>query len=370
MPTVPISPNIEMNVLVAAVIGLVLAVGGIFVIEYLDDTIKTADDIKRLVDLPTIGTIPRIHGTDYPSKLIALHFPLSPIAEAFRVLRLKIQFYAVGAPIRTLVFISPNPKEGKSVCLANLAVSMAQSGMRVILVDADLRRPVQHLIFGLSDDFGLTDILLDPSLSKIITGQAQMRVQDQRYASMKVEGGSGSPAQAKTASDAGAVNPVDFELNGPREYILGKLQETGIENLRVLTSGPLQPNPTELLELSQVERIIEILKSDADIVMFDSPAFLLVSDAVLLATLSDKVIMVNDAGVTRVSDARRTVEDLRRVGADLLGVVLNRQTNGNGRYQYYKYYHENGSSKMHRDWKFIKSKTRKLSHEEVDEIPD
>jgi non-specific protein-tyrosine kinase len=272
--------------------------GGAILIEYLDDTIKTPDDVAATVNLPALGTIARFGGDEYPDKLIAVHQPLSPIVEAYRVLRTNIQFSSVDKPARTLMVTSPGPTEGKSVTLANLAVVMAQAGLNVIAVDTDLRKPVMHKVFGASNSHGLSDGILQ-------------------------------------------TNP------GPLEH----LQDTEIENLRVLPSGPLPPNPAELLGSERMKAIIEQLSEEADIVLFDSPPSLVVTDAAILSARLDGVIMVNDAGHTRRDQARRGVEILQRVGANVLGVVLNRLSlRGGGQYYYRHYYYrsEDGDRRKRR----------------------
>lgn len=297
LPTAPISPNVKMNVLLASAIGLVLAVGGIFLIEYLDDTIKTQEDVTRTSNLPTLGAIARIEGEDYPDKLIAIKQPLSPIVEAYRVLRTNLQFSSVDKPAKTLVMTSPGPSEGKSISVANLAVVMAQSGLKVIVADTDLRRPVQHKIFNLPNRYGISDAILKP-------------------------------------------NP------GLKEH----LQDPGIENLRVITSGILPPNPAELLASERMKLLIEELKKEADVVLFDSPPSLVVTDAAILGTLVDGVVIINDVGRTRSNEARRAVEELTRVHTNLLGIVLNRLSIGGSGYYYYYYYYysEDGKKKRRR----------------------
>lgn len=298
IPRYPISPNVRMNVLLASAIGFILAVGGAFLIEYLDDTVKTPDDIERITGLPTLGAIARIEGDNYPDKLIAVKKPLSPTVEAYRVLRTNLQFSSVDRPAQTLVMTSPGPSEGKSVSLANLGVVMAQSGLKVIIVDTDLRRPVQHKLFELPNRYGLTDAILHP-------------------------------------------NP------GLAEH----LQDTRVENLRVLTSGALPPNPAELLGSQRMQELIEELKNEADIVLFDSPPTLVVADAAIIGTRTDGMLVVNDAGRTRTTESRRAVEELRRVHANLLGVILNRLSAGSrGYYYYYRYYyyHEDGDKSRRR----------------------
>jgi len=300
MPTVPISPRVGATVMLAAAIGLTLAVGGAFLIEYLDDTIKTPDDVTRTADLPTLASIARIEGKTYPEKLIAVRHPLSPIVETYRLLRTNLQFSSVDKPARTVMVTSPGPTEGKSVTLANLAVVMAQSGLRVIAVDADLRRPALHKIFGLPNNHGLSNAILQS-------------------------------------------NPPVSE----------HLQATEVENLWVLASGPLPPNPAELLGSERMGAIIEELEGQVDMVLWDSPPLLVVADAIILGTRVDGVLLVNDVGHTRRSDARQGVEEFRRVRANLLGVVLNRLSRRRGGYHRYHYYQqsEDGQRNKLRRWR-------------------
>ncbi len=282
-PQDPISPRTLQNTLLAAVVGCMLAVGVAFLIEYLDDTIKTPDDVAHATSLPTLGAVTRIEGTEIEDKLVAADHPRSPVSEAYRVLRTNLQFSAVDKPLKTLLVTSASPIEGKSLTTANLGVVMAQAGLSVVIVDADLRRPVQHRIFRLTREDGLTNALLES-------------------------------------------NP----------HPDGYLQATAVENLRVLTSGPLPPNPSELLGSERMRKLIEHLKGQADVVLFDSPPSLAVTDAAVLSGQLDGVLLVVDAGASRRELAARAVEGLRNVGGTMLGAVLNRLSlRGSGYYYYY-----------------------------------
>jgi non-specific protein-tyrosine kinase len=295
-PTKPISPRVGETVLLACAIGLILAVGGAFLIEYLDDTIKTPDDVIRIADLPVLGAIARIEGETYPEKLIAVRHSLSPVVEAYRVLRTNFQFSSVDKPVRALMVTSPGPTEGKSVTLANLAVVMAQSGLKVVAVDTDLRRPVLHEIFSLDNSQGLSNVILQS-------------------------------------------NPDLAEC----------LQKTEVENLWVLPSGPLPPNPGDLLGSERMGALIEALKGKVDMALFDSPPSLVVADAAILSTRVDGVLVVYDAGHTRRNEARLSVEELRRAGAEILGVVLNRMSpRHSGYHRYYDYYQSEDGQRRER----------------------
>jgi non-specific protein-tyrosine kinase len=209
------------------------------------------------------------NGPNGPARLIAMTSPRSPIAEAYRQLRTNIQFSSLDKPLKTLLITSTNPEEGKSTILANLAVTFAQTGSRVTLVDCDLRRPSLHQIFGLSNGSGLTSIIVEA---------------------------------------------------GAKEF---PYQECGVPNLRIIPSGPLPPNPSELLGSRRMSEVIEALKADADYVLFDSPPVVAVTDAAVLAAKVDGVLLVVYAGKTRREMAKKARALLDKVNANLLGVVLN-----------------------------------------------
>jgi len=285
MPSGPAGLGTLVNMLLAAAIGFVLSVGAAFLLEYLDDSIKTSDEIQSTLKVSTLGSITRINARESEDVLVAATQPRSPEAEAFRILRTNLQFKAVDKSLKTIMITSPAPEEGKSITASNLAVVFAQSSVRVILVDADLRRPTQHKIFDLPNDRGLTTALLDP-----------------------------------------AGDMAEF------------LQPSGVENLKVLTAGPEPPNPSEMLGSKRMEEILSSLLDEADIVVFDSPPLLVASDASVLSTRVDGTLLVIDAGQTRRAQAARAVQVLSSVGTVLLGAVLNRvDARANG-YSYSYYY--------------------------------
>jgi succinoglycan biosynthesis transport protein ExoP len=289
LPQFPIGPNVGMNTLVAASIGLLLAVVGVLLIEYLDDSLKSPEEVTRSLHLPTIGSIARIGGGE-DEKLVAALAPRSSITEAYRVLRTNIQFSSVDRPVKAILVTSPGPTEGKSLMAANLAVVMAQAGLRTILVDGDLRKPSLHRLFGVSNDAGLTNGLIQQS-----------------------------------ALD-------------------GFVRRTGVENLRIITTGALPPNPAEVLGSERMRALKTQLESQTDVIILDSPPCLPLTDAAILARLVDGVILVVDCSRTRRELALRAKELIENVGGRILGVVLNRITpRGSGYYQYYyQYYAPNG----------------------------
>jgi capsular exopolysaccharide synthesis family protein len=224
-------------------------------------------DATLVLKVPRLGT-ERSNGRP-PAGLVALRDPRSPVAEAYRALRTNIQFSSLDTPLRTLLVTSAGPDEGKSTTLANLAIVIAEGGTRVLAVDCDLRRASLHTLFDLDNSRGLTSLFLN---------------------------------------DAGETLP---------------LQDTAVPNLQVLTSGPLPPNPSELLGSRQMTRVLETLRDAAELVLFDAPPVVAVTDAALLAPRVDGVLLVVDAGATRRDTARRARAQLEKVNARLLGVVLN-----------------------------------------------
>ena len=280
----PVSPRMMETVLLAAASGFLLALGGIFLIEFLDDTVRTAEDMEKLTGLPVVGAIARFPGAGSERKLLQVDEAPFPVLEAYRTLRTNLLVSSIDHPIHTLIVTSPVPIDGKSTTVANLGVILAQAGKSVILVDTDLRRSSLHKFFQLPNREGLTNVLL----------------------------------QDEPALD-------------------GWLQETSVENLRVLASGPLPPNPPELLGSQKMRHLFENLHQEAEFVIFDTPPMLLVSDATILSMMADGVLIISDAEKTRRGAITETVENLQKAGANILGVVLNRMPLRGGEYSYYRY---------------------------------
>ena len=241
---------------------------------------------------------------DYKDKLITTHNPFSPVSESYRILRTNLQFMTIDQSIKSLMITSANPGEGKSITAANLGVIMAQADLKTIIVDADLRRPTMHKIFQISNLEGLTDLLRSP----------------------------------------------DVEISN-------HLKDTGIENLQVITSGPLPPNPSEMLSSQRMIEFLQRLKEKADIIIFDSPPVLAVTDATVLSSRADGVILVAQAKRTRRDATKQVINRLDHVGANVLGCVLN-QVSGKGDYSHYSYYtrsghtlaNQSGQSTLRRLW--------------------
>ncbi len=202
-------------------------------------------------------------------NLITLTDPQAPAAEAYRTLRTNLMFYGIDRQASALVITSAVPGEGASAVLANLAVTLAQAGHRTVVVDCDLRKPAQHALWGLDNERGLTTMLLD---------------------------------------NAALADPP--------------LQAIGVDNLHMLTSGPLPPNPADLVGSRRMDELIAALRERADYVLFDTPPVLAVSDAAVLGHKLDGLLLVLRAGASRRDHAARARDELQRVNVNILGVVL------------------------------------------------
>ncbi|RME77018.1 MAG: polysaccharide biosynthesis tyrosine autokinase [Chloroflexi bacterium] len=276
VPDTPISPNIPQNVMLAAATGFLLALGAAFMLEYIDSTIKTSDDLSPSLGLTPLGSIARIKGKGYADRLVTLHNPFSAASEAYRVLRSNIQFMAGEQPPKTIMLTSTTPEEGKSLTAANLSVVMAQADFKTILVDADLRKPSIHKIFEISNSQGLSDLISNPDM------------------------------------EPEAV-----------------LQDTTVKNLRVLTSGPLPPNPAEKLSSQRMSQLVHLLEETADVVIFDTTPVMAVTDAAVLANRVDGVILVIRSGRIPRATLKKAVARLKQIRANILGAIVN-QTPGKG----------------------------------------
>ncbi|ATW25946.1 CpsD/CapB family tyrosine-protein kinase [Candidatus Formimonas warabiya] len=221
-------------------------------------------------------------------KLYTMDHPKAYISESFRMLRTNLMYTNVDRQVKTILFTSSGPQEGKSTIVSNLAVAMAQTGKKLLLMDCDLRKPVQHEIFQLTNEIGLT---------KYLTG----------YCSLDEA-----------------------------------VQNTQLPNLNVLSSGPIPPNPAELLGSKSMDRLLDLLKEQYEVILIDAPPAIAVADPIILAGKCDGVIVVVRAGFTKLNALKETKELLKKAEAPLLGTVLNDSTMNGGNYYkgYRKYYQQ------------------------------
>jgi len=270
VPEEPFEPQPLRNGVLGIVVGLMLGVGLAFLRETLDDRVRSREQLERITGWTTVGLIPVIErAKDGEHDLATLEAPTSPAAEAYRTLRTAVQFIGLEAPLDVVQVTSAKPGEGKTTTAANLAITLAQAGKRVILLDADLRKPRLHKEFGLSNATGFTTMLLDSNLS----GNAFHR--------------------------------------------------TKVPNLVVVPSGPPPPNPSELLSLQTTKQVLGLLRDECDMLVIDSPPVLPVTDPLILSGYVDGVIVVANANEAEAKSLTRMRELLEQVNANVVGVSVN-----------------------------------------------
>jgi len=305
-PDSPVKPRVMVNTALAAVVGAMVAVGAVFLIEYLDTSIKTSDEAERLTALPVLGQIWQEEtlsedGKEPPQRNIVVTNPLSPVAEAFRLLRANLAFAAVDAPLNVVLVTSPGPTEGKSITALNLGAAFAAAGRQVILIDADFRRPRLYAYVGVPRSPGLSDALVD--------------------------------------SEDGVT------------HYLHPIPD--VDGTSILPPGRMPPNPAELLGSQRMQALLEHLRGSEDtMVIIDAPPILAAADAVVLSTQADGTLLVVEAGATPRQAVIQAIEQLRLAQGRLLGLVLNKvpTRRAGGDYYYYYYYGAPGSDGSRRAW--------------------
>jgi succinoglycan biosynthesis transport protein ExoP len=282
-PVDPAEPRVPLNIALGFLGGLLGGIAMAFVVENVDNSIRTPDDVEVQCAMPSLGIIPTIEpasknghkqlpaGALVPFALpVALSQPKSPISEAYRALRTSLLLASAGAPPKVLVITSASPGEGKTTTSCNAAIVLAQSGRKVLLVDADMRRPTSHMRFGIPNGNGLSACL------------------------------------AGTVTTETAAQKVDV-----------------LPNLFLLPAGQIPPNPSELIGSEAMRQLLASWRSEFDHIIIDSPPVLAVTDAVILATMADSVIVVARSGVTGYQSLCRARDILRKVHARIAGVVVN-----------------------------------------------
>ena len=327
IPKSPIKPKKMMNLMIGIVLGLGLGIGLAVLLHSLDTKIRTLDDMENYVNLPILGTIPQIKGADYNiddinrqikktqgkekeeledekqlvlSKLITHYSPKSPISEAYRTLRTNLIARRKNTEPMSLLITSSGPKEGKSTTASNLGITLAQMEARVLIIDLDLRRPMVHNIFGLEKENGVSDIIEDESMN-----------------------------------------------------IDNIIKKTKIENLNVITSGIIPPNPAEIIASDKVDKLLKLLKNKFDYILIDSPPIIAVTDAMILSKKVDHLLVVVSINVTDKDIIKRTKELLNNVDVKITGVVANgvevqKYYRGYSYYYYYYYHYYDDSKKKNK----------------------
>ncbi len=284
-PEAPSRPRVKLNLALGTLVGAVAGVGLALLFEHMDPTLHSTDDLEAAAGASVLGVIPRfaIRGSS-PQQILLSSDGHCPAGEAFRMLKGNLLSVASTRPLKTLLITSAEAGVGKSTVVANLAVSMADAGLNVVVVDADSRRPSLHEMFGLPNDLGLSTVLFDLD-------------------------------QVKAA-----------------------IRDSEIHGVRVLTSGPMPANPAELTGMPAMEQLVEELAQGSDLVLLDSPPILAVAETAALAPMVDGVLLVAAQDQTSKRSVQRALRYLGRLRAEALGIVFNKATDIDA--GYYHYYHE------------------------------
>ncbi len=373
-PPEPLPQNTIRTILIFFVLGLgagaALAIG----LEYIDYTVKTPTALEQVYGAAALGVIGLVNGsrkpddTGNPNYRLTASDSRSPAAESIRSLRTSVQVSNLIRPLRSLLVTSAGTGEGKSFVASNLAVSIAQYGQTVILVDLDLRKPILHGVFGLEREPGFTNLVIGHEAETL----AAIRPQVQELAAQLRVYGGGRVAVAPSGPGGGVpltmasvqrlLRQAATEAPELAELVAGVQQQieqaddiaaylrpSGEPNLMILTCGTIPPQPSELLGSLRAQQIMERLANYADLVIYDSPPAGVITDAVILAPRVDGVLQVVRAGRTRIDLIRRCKASLEQAGGKLLGAVLNQiKLSEMGSYSYYYYYGYGDGDKANR----------------------
>lgn len=285
LPGAKTGPRTKHNATLAIFLGLILGVGLAFLVEYLDDTLHTREDFEKYFGTTIVGEIPFIPAEELPKHhIIYFEKPRHPAVEGYRTLRTNLQFLNLGSGNKVIMFTSAGPEEGKSTVMVNLGAALSEMGKRVLLIEADLRKPVLDKYFGIKSGDGLTGVLIgNLSLTEAV-------------------------------------------------------YKTPYHNLAILPAGVRPPNPGELVASEAMKEVMKTARSIADYILIDSPPILAASDAIALASMVEGVILVARYTTVDRDSARRTSELLQKVHANILGLVINNLA-PTKRYGYYQYYY-------------------------------
>jgi len=341
LPNHPINPpNTVATGVLGVIIGLVLGLVLGFIVETFDTSLGAIEDVEETLGTQVLGIIPQVdakyireglkeeypEGTGMPdemriSYLISHFVPKSMMAESFRALRTNVQFKDVGKKIQTIAIMSSSPQEGKTLVTINLALTMAQTGVKVLLVGCDLRKPFLDKAFGVERTPGLTDILL---------------------------GNCDWHDTVKTVMDLAMGKMTQAQI----------IKTAGLDNVHLLTSGAIPPNPAELIDSSVLRDFIEEAKKEYDMIIFDSSPILSTADAAILGTKVDGVLLVYRVGAVSRGLLKRSTAQLEQVECNIMGVILNGMKpevspdfEGYKYYSYYYSYEEEGTGKKSRAYK-------------------
>ena len=285
IPQFPSKPNRKRNILLGLIMGLFGGVGLALFLEYLDNTIKTPDDIEDRYNIPVLATISKTKNKIENLYTVVLDEPSGALAESFKSLRAPIMLSSSESPPKTILITSMAPQDGKTTIATNLAIAIAESGNEVLFIDCDLRRPMLHKIFGLDNTKGL---------STFITGTSDMKI----------------------------------------------IQNVQSKNLSIITSGPIPPNPSELLISKRLKELVNLLRDQFDFIIFDTPPLISVSDTLIVSKIVDASLIVTRFGKTTYDMLNHGLKQMAGIESKVIGTVINAVDEKKSGYQYYYHYNK------------------------------
>jgi len=298
VPKIPVKPKKTLNILLGIIIGIFGGIGIAFFVEYLDNTIKSPEETENKLGVPVVGLISYLANDRVENSV--LNEPKSAFAEDFKVLRTSILLSSTEKLPKSILITSASPEEGKTVTASNLAITIAQSEYSVLLLDADLRKPMLHKIFNLDNSKGLSTYLAGTSDLNII-------------------------------------------------------QEGPLPMMSIIPSGPIPPNPSELLSSNKTQKLLELLKKRYDIIILDSPPLIGVSDSLILSKFTSGTLIITKFAKTTYDILSRCIKSLKDINANLFGIVINAVDQKKSDYYYYSNYYyqepedEHNINKKHND---------------------
>jgi capsular exopolysaccharide synthesis family protein len=284
-PRTPIKPRKKRNVLIGAILGLFIGIGLVFFLEYLDNTIKSPEDVEQYLGIPLLGVLAKIREQVGSSEIIAKDLPKSVFAEAVRSVRTSVMFSMIDKPKKLIMITSAVQGEGKTFIASNLAYAIAQTGKETLLVDTDLRKPRLNEVFN---------VTRKPGFSNHLIGECNLK---------------------------------------------SIVKATSVPNLSIITCGIIPPNPSELLDSTAMEKFCEEVRANFDIVIFDTPPAMSVTDAVVLSRNVDGVIITIKSGSTVKNTIKRCISQIKSSKCEILGAVINSADIAKSGYYYHYYAH-------------------------------
>jgi len=366
LPIKPVKPRKALNLILGIILGSVLGIGLVFLLEYLDNSMKTVEEAEQITGLSVLGRIPKISTsikkaivndlkkkrgevtTEMISNLITIFIPKSPESEAFRTLRTNLQLCRIVSSLKTILITSANPREGKSFIAANLSITTAIMGQKTLLIDADLKKPSLHVLFQKKREPGLINVVNSKkivnkanNLIPAIENENMFNNFDIDVSDQENQPGIDLGYVVKIQSQANSINQQHNELKTNNRHAISS---TGVANLDLLTCGSIPASPSEIFASPAMKHIILNLRNQYDVIFIDTLPINIFTDAALLSSIVDGSILVMKAGTSSAKEILGAKELLIKAQSKIIGLVMNYS---DSRIEYSKYYYYNTNDRKY-----------------------